>query len=53
VEASARWFCDDIISPLIEVRDGLIRLPRGAGLGYSIDYAKVRKYTVASRSFPE
>ena len=53
VEASARWFCDDIISPLLEVHDGLIRLPRGAGLGYSIDYAKVRQYAVATRTFPE
>jgi o-succinylbenzoate synthase len=53
VEASARWFCDDIISPYIEVRDGLIQLPEGPGLGYSIDYAKVQQYTVATRSFPE
>lgn len=53
VEASERWFCDDIISPFLEIHDGLIQLPDGPGLGYSIDYAKVRKYTVATRSFPE
>jgi O-succinylbenzoate synthase len=53
VEASDRWFRDDIIAPYIEVHDGLIALPRAPGLGYSIDYAKVRKYTVATRSFPE
>src|SRR5262249_50179856 len=53
VEASARWFRDDIISPWLEVRDGLLHLPDTPGLGYSIDYAKVRRYTVATRSFPE
>ena len=53
VEAGARWFQDDIISPPLEVRGGLIDLPALPGLGYSIDYAKVRKYAVACRGFPE
>ena len=53
VEASARWFQDDMISPPLEVHDGLIDLPALPGLGYSIDDAKVRKYAVARRSFPE
>jgi o-succinylbenzoate synthase len=52
VEASERWFRDDIISPFLGVHDGLIDLPPGAGLGYSIDCAKVRRYATASRSFP-
>jgi O-succinylbenzoate synthase len=53
VEAGARWFQDDIISPPLEVHGGLIDLPGVPGLGYSIDEAKVKKYTVACRRFPE
>src|SRR5204863_5557493 len=53
VEAGARWFRDDIIAPPLEVRDGWIDLPPGAGLGYSVDNAKLRKFAVACRTFPE
>ena len=53
VEASARWFRDDIISPFLNVRNGLIDLPRTPGLGYSIEDAKVRRYATQSRAFPE
>jgi len=53
VEASDRWFRDDIISPFLQVRNGMIDLPEGPGLGYSIDRDKIRMYTLASRSFPQ
>lgn len=53
VEASDRWFRDDIIHPFIEVHDGTIRLPNNAGLGYSVDERKIRQYMVKTRSFPE
>ncbi len=54
VEASDRWFCNDIISPFIQVqKDGYIELPSSPGIGYSIDQAKIQKYKIASRSFPE
>jgi O-succinylbenzoate synthase len=53
VEASSRWFQDDIISPWIEVRDGIIELPASPGLGYMIDQSKIQTYRVASRCFPE
>jgi O-succinylbenzoate synthase len=53
VEAGARWFRDDIIAPPLEVHGGCIDLPAGAGLGYSIDDAKLRTYAVALRVFPE
>src|SRR5262249_39123744 len=53
VEASSRWFRDDIIAPLIGVRDGLIELPTSPGLGYMIDQSKIRRYTITSRSFPQ
>ncbi len=53
VEASSRWFQDDIISPWIEVRGGAIELPASPGLGYMIDQSKIQKYAVRSRCFPE
>jgi o-succinylbenzoate synthase len=53
VEASLRWFRDDIIEPLLEVCNGAIELPLGAGLGYSVDDAKLRNYAVAARTFPD
>ena len=47
VEASARWYVDDIISPSIEVsREGLIHLPPGPGMGYQVDLEKVSRYRV-------
>jgi O-succinylbenzoate synthase len=52
VEASDRWFQDDIIDPFIRIRNGIIELPQSPGLGYSIDRDKIRMYTLASRSFP-
>jgi o-succinylbenzoate synthase len=51
VEASDRWFQDDIVSPFIRVRNGSIELPECPGLGYALDAAKVQNYQVASRSF--
>jgi O-succinylbenzoate synthase len=53
VEASDRWYRDDIIQPWIEVRNGMIRLPEAPGLGFDLDLAKVKRYSVRSRSFPE
>jgi len=53
VEASSRWFKDDIVSPLIEVHDGMIACPNRPGLGYDVDLTKLAQYTVASRNFPE
>jgi O-succinylbenzoate synthase len=52
VEASARWYRDDIISPFLEVRNGNIKLPTTPGLGYGIDQKKLQKYKIATRSFP-
>lgn len=54
VEASDRWFCNDIIAPFIRVqKDGCIELPSSPGIGYAVDQAKIQKYKIASRSFPE
>lgn len=51
VEASDRWFRDDIIAPFIQVEHGSIHLPECAGLGYTLDLGKVKNYEVTSRSF--
>lgn len=50
VEASARWYVDDVIVPPIEVsRDGLITLPEGPGLGYRVDPEKIARYRIRYR----
>jgi len=51
VEASSRWFRDDIISPYLEVHDGYIDLPERPGLGWNVDSSKLLDYAVACRSF--
>ncbi len=53
VEASERWFEDEISCPPVRVRNGWIDLPDSPGLGYKLDGAKLRNYEIASRSFPE
>jgi o-succinylbenzoate synthase len=45
IEASARWYVDDIISPQITLAaQGSIRLPGGPGMGYVVDEEKVAQY---------
>ena len=51
VEASARWFCDDIIDPWLEVRGGMIAMPTSPGLGRRIDLGKLARYKVHERTF--
>lgn len=51
VEASLRWFRDDIVEPLIGVKDGWLGLPEAAGLGYAVDDEKLQRYAVASIYF--
>jgi o-succinylbenzoate synthase len=53
VEASARWFCDDIIDPWLEVRSGMIAMPAAPGLGRRIDTSKLARYKVQERTFAQ
>jgi len=53
VEASARWFSDDIIDPWLEVRGGMIAMPTVPGLGYRIDAGKLARYKVQERTFAQ
>lgn len=47
VEASLRWFRDDLMDPFLEVRNGRIELPSTPGLGYAINEEKLQRYFVA------
>jgi O-succinylbenzoate synthase len=51
VEASTRWFSGDIVSPLIEVRNGCIEVPSAPGLGYQVSASALKRYAVASETF--
>ena len=52
IEASSRWYVDDVISPAIEIdSEGLIHLPSGPGSGYRVDREKVERYTIERVDF--
>jgi O-succinylbenzoate synthase len=52
IEASTRWYVDDVIEPFIEIdRAGLIYVPDGVGTGYKVSRAKVEQYTTAVARF--
>jgi o-succinylbenzoate synthase len=52
VEASARWYVDDVVEPAIEIdARGFIHLPAGPGTGFRVSRAKVEKYSVAAEEF--
>lgn len=52
IEASTRWYADDVIEPLIEIdREGFIHVPQGSGMGFKISRAKVDQYATAVEAF--
>jgi O-succinylbenzoate synthase len=51
VESSLRWFVDDIVDPLIQVRDGKIGIPEGSGNCFTLNYDNMKKYTVREGIF--
>jgi len=52
IEASTRWYVDDVIAPGIEIdARGYIHLPAGPGIGYVVDREKVEQYAVATAIF--
>lgn len=52
VEASNRWYEDDIVEPLITIdAEGRIRIPGGPGMGYRIDRAKLERYSIEEVTF--
>jgi len=52
IEASSRWYVDDIVEPTITIdRSGFIQVPDGAGTGFKVARAKVEGYTTAVERF--
>ena len=51
VEASERWFRDDIIDPWLKVGNGMITMPGAPGLGYRINEGKLARYKVREATF--
>jgi o-succinylbenzoate synthase len=52
IEASARWYEDDIVEPAITIDgSGYIHVPEGAGTGYAVSRERVERYTVAAEEF--
>jgi len=52
VEASSRWYVDDIVEPAITIdRNGYIQVPDGPGTGFKVDREKVERYTTAVERF--
>lgn len=51
VESSKRWFVDDIIEPLIEVKQGMIRIASGTGNSYRLNQKALKKYKVREATF--
>jgi O-succinylbenzoate synthase len=52
IEASKRWYVDDVIAPAIEIdARGYINLPAGPGTGYHVSREKVERYSVATSTF--
>jgi O-succinylbenzoate synthase len=52
IEASARWYVDDVIEPPIEIdARGFIQPVAGSGTGYRVSREKVEQYTVAVEEF--
>jgi O-succinylbenzoate synthase len=52
IEASSRWYVDDIIEPFIEIdANGFIDVPSGIGTGYEVSREKVERYSMASEKF--
>jgi O-succinylbenzoate synthase len=51
VQSSLRWFVDDIVEPLIEVKKGKFLIPRGAGNAYRLRPNVVARYRVREAVF--
>ena len=52
IEASSRWYVDDIVEPAIEIdAQGFIHLPAGTGTGFQVNRKKIERYTIASEDF--
>ncbi|HEU4931957.1 MAG TPA: enolase C-terminal domain-like protein, partial [Pyrinomonadaceae bacterium] len=52
IEASSRWYVDDVIEPTITInKRGFIEVPEGVGTGFTVSTDKVDRYTTAVERF--
>ncbi len=52
IEASSRWYVDDVIDPFIDIdSNGFINVPSGVGTGYRVSREKVDRYTTKVDKF--
>ncbi len=51
VGSSSRWFLDDIVEPLITVREGRISIPPGTGNCFQPSQGTIERYRIAERVF--
>ena len=52
IEASSRWYTDDVIEPAITIEaNGFIDVPPGPGTGFTVNREKVKRYKIAAESF--
>jgi O-succinylbenzoate synthase len=49
--ASANYWHKDIIQPEVTVNDGVITVPKSAGIGYEVDYTAVDEFTSYSKRY--
>ena len=49
--ASANYWHKDIIQPEVTVNDGVITVPKAAGIGYEVDYTAVDEFTSYSKRY--
>jgi O-succinylbenzoate synthase len=53
IEASARWYLDDVVAPEIEIDErGYVQLPAGPGMGYRVLREKIEQYSVDAVTYP-
>ena len=54
VEASSRWYADDLAEPLLEIdRGGWIAIPPGQGSGFAVSRERLERYTIKKAEFKE
>lgn len=52
IEASSRWYVDDVIEPAIKINSkGVIEVPQGVGTGFTVSSDKIDRYTTAVERF--
>lgn len=48
IEASRRWFADDLVAPPIDIdREGYLHIPDAPGSGWTVDRSKLERYRLA------